>query len=75
MIAGMVIVVVLMILRFNAPALVLPERITLPDGTEPAAFTQGADWYAVVTEDDRILIYDRATGTLHQTVDIDVARP
>jgi hypothetical protein len=75
MIAGMVIIVVLMVLRFNAPTPVLPERIALPDGATPAAFTQGPDWYAVVTEDDRILIYDRATGTLRQTVQIDLERP
>ena len=46
----------------------LPDSITLPDGTRATAFTQGADWYAVVTADDRILIFDRATGALRQTV-------
>lgn len=48
----------------------LPERIALPDGTTATAFTQGPDWYAVVTADDRILIFDRATGTLRQTITV-----
>ncbi|MES2968886.1 MAG: DUF6476 family protein, partial [Pseudomonadota bacterium] len=34
------------------------------------AFTQGAGWFAVVTADDRILIFDRANGTLRQTIQI-----
>ncbi|MCA3441797.1 MAG: hypothetical protein INF52_00240 [Rhodobacter sp.] len=46
----------------------LPDSITLPDGTRATAFTQGSDWYAVVTADDQILIFDRATGTLRQMV-------
>ncbi|MGR3495597.1 DUF6476 family protein [Citreimonas sp.] len=48
----------------------LPERIALPDGTTATAFTQGPDWYAVVTADDRILIFDRAAGTLRQSIAI-----
>jgi hypothetical protein len=50
----------------RAPA--LPDSITLPDGTRATAFTQGSDWYAVVTAQDQILIFDRATGALRQTV-------
>jgi hypothetical protein len=41
------------------------------------AFTQGGDWYAVVTrgEDgaERILIYDRLTARLRQEVAIEPA--
>lgn len=51
----------------------LPDQITLPDGTAPQAFTQGDSWYAVVTTDDHILIYSRATGALLQDIAIKLA--
>jgi hypothetical protein len=40
----------------------------LPDGATATAFTQGSDWYAIVTDTNQILIYDRLTGALRQTV-------
>lgn len=80
MIAGLVIIIGLIVIRFSedrktsAPVLpdniVLPDSIALPDGSVPTAFTQGADWYAVVTTTDAILIYDRKTGALRQTIQI-----
>ncbi|WP_299688570.1 DUF6476 family protein [uncultured Tateyamaria sp.] len=70
MICGVVTVVGLLVIRLNAdPArLPLPDRITLPDGVVATAFTVGPDWYAIVTQDDQILIYDQVTGTLRQTI-------
>jgi len=70
MILGVLTVIVLLVIRLNAPgaALVLPEQITLPDGARASAFTMGSDWYAVVTHDDDILIYNQVTGTLRQTI-------
>jgi hypothetical protein len=53
----------------------LPDQITLPDGAVATAFTQGAGWYAVVTSDNRILIFDRATGALSQTIQISTEVP
>jgi hypothetical protein len=53
----------------------MPESIALPDGTRATAFTQGPEWYAVVTDGDEILIFDRASGTLRQTVVIQTAAP
>lgn len=75
MIAGVVTVVALLVIRLNAdPApLPLPDQVTLPDGTTATAFTVGSDWYAVVTTDDRILIYDQVTGTLRQTITVQTA--
>jgi len=70
MIFGLLVVIGLLVIRFSSTAPVLPQTITLPDGETAQAFTQGKDWYAVVTETDRILIYDRTTGNLRQTVDI-----
>lgn len=51
--------------------LALPEQVTLPDGSTATAFTIGSDWFGIVTESDEILIYDRATGTLRQTITLD----
>lgn len=77
MIGGVLAIVALLVIRLSddtppQPGLApLPEAITLPEGARATAFTQGADWFAVVTGDDRILIYDRATGALRQTVRIE----
>lgn len=73
MILGVLAVIVLLVIRLNAPApatsgLALPDTVSLPDDVTPTAFTVGSDWFGVVTEDDRILIYDRGTGALRQTV-------
>ena len=71
MIAGIVAVVALLVIRMpsaeDLTAAPVPEALTLPDGTTPIAFTRGRDWFAVVTDDDRILIY-RADGTLRREV-------
>lgn len=71
MIGGLLVITTLIVIRFSETRPVLPESIALPDGTRAEAFTQGRDWYAVVTDDNRILIFDRASGTLRQTVTID----
>jgi hypothetical protein len=70
MILGVLTVIVLLVIRLNAPVarLALPEQITLPDGATATGFTLGSDWFGVVTRDDRILIYDQVTGTLRQTI-------
>ena len=66
MIAGITTIVVLFVIRFrefSAPVVLpLPESITLPDDSTAVAFTQGRNWYAVVTEDNEILIFDREDG-------------
>ena len=75
MILGVGAIVVLLALRLTAePApLPLPEEVVLPDGAEALAVTASADWYAVVTRDGRILVFDRATGTLRREILIDEA--
>lgn len=70
MIAGFLVLIAALVIRLNADPLPLPDRIALPEGVSAVAFTQGTDWFAVVTDDDRILIYDRATSRLRQTVTI-----
>ncbi len=71
MIAGVLVVIGLLVTRLSAGGPDLPETITLPDGAEATAFTVGDGWYAVITGDDRILIFDRLTGNLRQTVVIE----
>lgn len=71
MIVGVITVVVVVVTRFPkrlTPP--LPETLTLPAGQSPLAVTQGTDWVAIVTDARTILIYDRATGRLRQTVEI-----
>ena len=71
MIAGVLVVMALLVTRLTRDAPPLPDQITLPQGAKPRAFTQGPDWYAVVTDANEILIFDRLTGALRQTVQID----
>ncbi|WP_076647480.1 DUF6476 family protein [Pontibaca methylaminivorans] len=73
MIVGLVIVIVLLVIRLSTPAAVpaLPDTITLPEGASAQAVTIGADWYGVVTDDGRFLIFDRTSGALRQSVTLD----
>ena len=71
MIAGVLIIIGLIVMRFYDVPPTLPETIALPDGAGAVSFTQGPDWYAVVTDRDQILLFDRVTGRLTQTVDIE----
>lgn len=71
MIGGFLVIVALFVIRMpGGGALPLPDTIVLPDGAQATAFTRGTDWYAIVTDDDTILIYDAATGALRQTIAI-----
>lgn len=72
MIGAVITVVALLVTRMpsaisSAAAPALPAQITLPDGSKPVAFTQGSTWFAVVTTDDHILIYNR-DGSLRQDI-------
>ena len=71
MIAGIVVIVALIWTRYSGRPAPLPEAITLPAGVTATAVTQGSDWFAVVTADDRILIFDRTTGAQRQEVRIE----
>ena len=69
MIVGVITVVGLLVTRMPkvTPPLTLPDQLVLPEGVQAAAVTMGRDFIAVVTEDDRILIYGR-DGTLRQDI-------
>ena len=71
MIVGVLVIIGLIVTRFYDVAPPLPETLSLPDGATAVSFTQGPDWYAVVTDKNEILLFDRITGRLKQTVSID----
>lgn len=70
MIVGLVAVISLLVIRLQADVPPLPSRITLPEGTKAQSYTQGENWFAVVTEDERILIFARDGATLLQEIKI-----
>jgi hypothetical protein len=69
MIGGMIILIILFVIRFQQDILNVPPEITLPSGVTPIAFTQTRDWYAVVTQENKILLFT-PKGKLFQTVEI-----
>ena len=72
MILGFLTIVGLFVMRFaEMNRAELPDQIVLPDGARATAFTRGEGWFAVVTEDDEILIYSRVTGNLRQRIRIE----
>ncbi|QFT59282.1 hypothetical protein FIU94_10640 [Sulfitobacter sp. THAF37] len=70
MICGVLVVIGLLVTRLGRSAPVLPASISLPGGATARAFTQGDGWYAVVTDRDQIVIFDRLTGKITQTVEV-----
>lgn len=70
MIAGLLVLIALLVIRFPSATAPLPDAISLPDGAKAQAFTVTPGWYAVVTTDDRILIYNRSDGALRQEITV-----
>lgn len=70
MIVGLLVLIAVIVIRFNDKSLEFPETLVLPDGVTAEAYTQTKRWQAVVTEDDRVLIYSRATGELSQVIEL-----
>ena len=73
-ILGFAIVVALFVYKFRdleiPGPMKIPDSIVLPPGTEVQAFTQGRDWHAVVTQDNRILIYGSESDQPIQEIEI-----
>ncbi len=76
MIGGVITVVGLLVTRmprsFGASAPQVPTGLVLPAGKSAAAVTFGRGWIAVVTTDDRILVFG-SDGSLRQDVAISAA--
>ena len=67
MITGFVMLIVTLVIRLNAPTVSVPEDISLPDGQIAQAVTFGDGWYAVVTTDQYLYIFQANTGeVLHE---------
>ena len=69
MIVGVVIIAALLVIRLNQPTLAIPDQIILPAGTVAISYTQTQDWFAVMTDENKILIFD-LNGQLTQEVDV-----
>ena len=68
MIGGVLVTFALIVIRLSDRTPTLPDQIDLPDGAKAQAVTIGNNWYAIVTDDNRILIFDKTTGNLRQEV-------
>ena len=77
MITGMILIATMFVINFSKQRvgavtnLALPDQIQLPDKARALSFTQAENWFAVVTTDNHILIFDRTSGQLKQTLLID----
>ena len=69
MIVGVVLIAALLVIRLNQPALAIPDQVTLPAGTVAISYTQTHDWFSVVTDENKILIFD-LNGQLTRKVDV-----
>ncbi|ATX65101.1 DUF6476 family protein [Roseinatronobacter bogoriensis] len=70
MILGVIIIIGLLVTRLGmAPApLALPDSITLPTDSRAQAITLAPDWVLVLTQDQTVLLFDRATGELRHQI-------
>ena len=69
MIVGVVLIAALLVIRLNQPTLAISDQIILPAGTIAVSYTQTQNWFAVVTDENKILIFD-LNGQLTQEVDV-----
>ena len=72
MILGVIAVVYLLVTRMpdgRAQIPALPPDIALPQGEAAQAVTFGQGWSAVVTQSQKLLVFD-STGALVQSVDM-----
>ncbi|WP_170608311.1 DUF6476 family protein [Ruegeria arenilitoris] len=68
MIGGVLLTFALIVIRLSDRTPTLPDQIELPDGARAEALTIGSNWYVIVTNDNRILIFDKTTGNLRQEI-------
>ncbi|GLQ34663.1 hypothetical protein GCM10007939_09460 [Amylibacter marinus] len=72
MILGFITLIALFVMRFSAETERKPlTSITLPAGVTASAYTRGGDWYAIVTADNQILIYNQSDQSLRQSIQIE----
>ncbi|MFY2826204.1 DUF6476 family protein [Ruegeria sp. MALMAid1280] len=71
MIGGVLVTFALIVIRLSDRTPTLPDQVELPNGAKAQAVTIGNNWYAVVTDDNRILIFDKTTGRQRQEIAIE----
>ena len=71
MIIGFLTLIFMFVMRFseNNQRFQISD-ITLPIGVSATAYTQGDNWYAIVDEKSKILIFNKSDNTLRQTIKI-----
>lgn len=72
MIAGFIVLVTVVVMRFNqgtAPA-PWPDEIALPDGVTALAVTRGPDFLLVVSADGRVFVFSPDGQVLRQEIAI-----
>lgn len=72
MIAGFIVLVTVVVMRFNqgAAPTTWPETLALPEGVRPQAVTRGPDFLVVVSEDGRVFVFSPDGQTLRQEIEI-----
>lgn len=61
MIVGLITVIALLVIRLgpqNAAPFALPAQVTLPEGTTAQSVSMSAERIVVLTNDDRVLVFD-----------------
>ena len=73
MIVGVITIVVLLVIRLNQPARMVPvpAQIAMPEGSQVVAVTQTAMNVLVVTEDNSLLIFDASGTELLRAIQLD----
>jgi hypothetical protein len=74
MIVGFVTIVCVFVINFRKSHSLIPATLELPDDIIPIAYTQTRNWYAIVTDDDEILIFDN-TGNEIQQIKVNFKTP
>jgi hypothetical protein len=74
MIIGFVIIVCVFVINFRKSPTLIPTALELPSNVNPIAYTQTTNWYAIVTDDDEILIFDN-TGNEIQKIKVNFKTP
>ncbi|MDA5094714.1 DUF6476 family protein [Aliiroseovarius sp. KMU-50] len=70
-IIGLIVLITVIVMRFQQENVVpLPDELVLPAGVTATAVTRGPGWFAVVTDDERILILEPDGQTIRREVSI-----
>ncbi len=71
MIVGVAVIVVLMVLRLQTPAVApFPDDLALPAGTTLQALTRGPDYLLAITTDGRAFVLSPDGATVHNELSL-----